>query len=50
MMGVLCKEFVYTGQMVIVEGQYKKHSEEEIKRIKNNNKGGSYWIHNRKNG
>jgi hypothetical protein len=36
--------------MIIVEGQYKKHLEEEIKRVKNNSKGGSYWIHNQRNG
>jgi hypothetical protein len=48
--GILCKEFVYTGQMIVVESQYKKYIEEEIKRVKNNSKGGAYWIHNRRDG
>jgi hypothetical protein len=48
--GVLCKEFVYTGQMIVVEAQYKKCIEDEIKRVKINSKGGTYWIDNLRNG
>jgi hypothetical protein len=39
--GVLCKEFVYTGQIIVVEAPYKKCIEEEIKRVKINSKGGT---------
>jgi hypothetical protein len=48
--GVLCKECMYTGQMIVVEAQYKKYIEEEIKRVKINSKGGTYWIDNLING
>jgi hypothetical protein len=48
--GWLCKEFVYTGQIIVVEGQYQKYIEEEIKRVKTNSKGGSYWVDNQQNG
>lgn len=36
--------------MIVVEGQHTKHIDEEIKRVKNNSKGGSYWTDNRRNG